>query len=855
MIELKNVYKTYKSKKSKNTKALDGVSVSFDDKGMTFILGKSGSGKSTLLNVLGGLDKYDDGDMLILGKSSKDFTQADFDSYRNTYVGFIFQEFNILEDYDVYENIILALQLQQKEINTSEIDELLDKLELTDLKKRKVNELSGGQKQRVAIARALIKNPKIILADEPTGNLDSKTGSQVMELLKEIAKEKLVVVVSHDEEYAEKYGDRIIEIKDGKIVNDSKEVKENNNLKSTYKTIKSHLPFKESFKLGIGSLKHKKFKLLFTIILMVATLGFLSCTDTLSSYNFSVAHSKLLAEKNEQFIQIEKKHIFNHDKDGSYIKSIIIPIDDDSIKKIQSQVNKENYDVYRYNDAYFGGRISELLRIQDDSMYYYDQNGVELVVASDISKILKESIIGRNATNDNEIVISNYVANLMIEKGVEVHETVISNEFKQSNIFEPKTYEDILNTNYNYYFGSSEKVKIVGIINYDLSTVTNEYNSNVLNKIFVAENFITNRRTEKLSSLSNFYETEMVVEGLTQASDDSMMNSNNSVAGLDHQIEYFDGTNWKTTSSLKDNEVILSIYMLNCNDNSYYEDLNNYTSNNNSFYMNYEDLTKRFIANYIKEKNVIGKNVDLKINYSNYDSKDLVQDYNNLTVIGVYYEDNNCNYYNDDSVCYYSTDANYFSSTIVEKYQQKKVEKFSILYPMTDKSDFKKISNLFPMESELTIKSTYSERMYSEKLVFDSLQKVAFYIGIVFLVFTIFLIINFMFNSINYRKKEIGVLRALGSRSRDVMKIFLWEGVCLALISGTIASILLVIVSDIMNSFVMGYLSSLLTTPFIVGIRQFVVIYLLVFTVTMISSILPILRISKMKPIDAILNK
>ena len=852
MIELKNVYKTYKSKKSKNTKALDGVSVSFDDKGMTFILGKSGSGKSTLLNVLGGLDKYDDGDMLILGKSSKDFTQADFDSYRNTYVGFIFQEFNILEDYDVYENIILALQLQQKEINKSEIDELLDRLELTDLKKRKVNELSGGQKQRVAIARALIKNPKIILADEPTGNLDSKTGSQVMELLKEIAKEKLVVVVSHDEEYAEKYGDRIIEIKDGKIVNDSKEVKENNNLKNTYKTIKSHLPFKESFKLGIGSLKHKKIKLLFTIILIVATLGFLSCTDTLSSYNFSVAHSKLLAEKNEQFIQIEKKHIFNNDKDDSYIKSMIIPIDDDSIKKIQSQVNKENYDVYRYNDAYSGGRISELLRIKDDSMYYYNSNGIELVVTSDISKILKESIIGRNATSDNEIVISNYVANLMIQKGVEVHETVTSNEFKKSNIFEPKTYEDILNTNYNYYFGSSEKVKIVGIINYDLSAVTNDYTSNVLNKIFVNENFITNRRTEKLSSLSSFYETEIVVEGLTQDSDDGMMNGNNSIAGLDHQIEYFDGTNWKTTSSLKENEVILSIYMLNCNDNSYYEDLNSYTSNNNSFYMNYEDLTKRFIANYIKEKNVIGKKVDLKINYSNYDSKDLVQDYNNLTVIGVYYEDNNCN---DNSTCYYSTDASYFSSTIVEKYQQKKVEKFSILYPMTDKSDFKKISNLFPMESELTIKSTYSEKMYSEKLVFDSLQKIAFYIGIVFLIFTIFLIINFMFNSISYRKKEIGVLRALGSRSRDVMKIFLWEGVCLALISGTIASILLVIVSNIMNSFVMSYLSGLLTTPFIVGIRQFVVIYLLVFNVTMISSILPILKISKMKPIDAILNK
>lgn len=182
---------------------------------MTFILGKSGSGKSTLLNIIGGLDKYDSGDMSILGKSSKDFTQADFDSYRNTYIGFVFQEFNILEDYDVYENVILALQLQQKEIDKNKVNILLEKLELKDLKHRKVNELSGGQKQRVAIARALIKNPKVILADEPTGNLDSTTGKQVMDLLKEISKEKLVIIVSHDKESANTYGDRIIEIKDG----------------------------------------------------------------------------------------------------------------------------------------------------------------------------------------------------------------------------------------------------------------------------------------------------------------------------------------------------------------------------------------------------------------------------------------------------------------------------------------------------------------------------------------------------------------------------------------------------------------------------------------------------------------
>ena len=165
MIELKNVVKKYKSKKGHTTTALNNISIKFDNKGMTFILGKSGSGKSTMLNVIGGLDKYDSGDIIILGKSTKNFRKADFDSYRNTYVGFVFQEFNILEDYNVYENIVLALQLQKKDIDKNKIDELLEKLELKNLKTRKVNELSGGQKQRVAIARALIKDPKIILAD------------------------------------------------------------------------------------------------------------------------------------------------------------------------------------------------------------------------------------------------------------------------------------------------------------------------------------------------------------------------------------------------------------------------------------------------------------------------------------------------------------------------------------------------------------------------------------------------------------------------------------------------------------------------------------------------------------------
>ena len=209
MIELKHVGKIYKSKKSSDTIALNDVSLQIPDKGLVFIVGRSGSGKSTLLNLLGGLDNLTSGEVLVSGKNISNFTDKEFDSYRNSYVGFVFQEFNILEQYNVYENIELALKLQEKESSKEEINKLLELLG--------IKELSGGQKQRVAIARALIKEPKIILADEPTGNLDKASSDQIFDILKEISLNQLVVVVSHDKEAAVKYGDRIIEIEDGKV--------------------------------------------------------------------------------------------------------------------------------------------------------------------------------------------------------------------------------------------------------------------------------------------------------------------------------------------------------------------------------------------------------------------------------------------------------------------------------------------------------------------------------------------------------------------------------------------------------------------------------------------------------------
>ena len=223
MLSVKNLVKTYRQGRSKNNvvTALNNVSIDFPDKGLVFLLGKSGSGKSTLLNAIGGLDAFDSGEIIIKGKSSATFSQSDFDSYRNTFIGFIFQEYNILENFSVAKNIALAMELQGKKATKDKVNAILEQVDLLQFAKRKPNQLSGGQKQRVAIARALIKSPEIIMADEPTGALDSATGKQVMETLKNLSKSKLVIIVSHDRDFAETYGDRIIELQDGKIISDT----------------------------------------------------------------------------------------------------------------------------------------------------------------------------------------------------------------------------------------------------------------------------------------------------------------------------------------------------------------------------------------------------------------------------------------------------------------------------------------------------------------------------------------------------------------------------------------------------------------------------------------------------------
>ena len=211
MLELVNIKKDYVS--GENTvHALKGINLKFRESDLVSVLGPSGCGKTTMLNVIGGLDGYDDGALIINGVSTKDYTERDWDSYRNHTIGFIFQSYNLISHQTVLENVELALTLSG--VNKTErryraID-ALKKVGLGDQLNKRPNQMSGGQMQRVAIARAIVNNPDIILADEPTGALDSETSVQVMDILREIAKERLVIMVTHNAELAEHYSTRII---------------------------------------------------------------------------------------------------------------------------------------------------------------------------------------------------------------------------------------------------------------------------------------------------------------------------------------------------------------------------------------------------------------------------------------------------------------------------------------------------------------------------------------------------------------------------------------------------------------------------------------------------------------------
>ncbi len=364
MLELKNITKDYISGDS-TVQALKGISIEFRKSEFVSILGQSGCGKTTLLNIIGGLDRYTSGDLVINGKSTKKFKDKDWDAYRNYSVGFVFQNYNLIPHQTVLSNVELALTISgvSREERKQRAIKALEDVGLKEQIHKKPNQLSGGQMQRVAIARALVNNPDIILADEPTGALDTKTSVQIMEILKEISKDKLIVMVTHNPELAEKYSTRIVKILDGVITDDSKPFTEEDREKekdAKAKDGRTAMKFFTALRLSLNNLMTKKGRTLLTSF--AGSIGIIGIAlilsisngvqnyinrveeDTLSSYPVTIDESTVdISSMMENLMGESQENAETHEDGKIYSRDIM----DDMISTLSSKVSNNNLEALK----------------------------------------------------------------------------------------------------------------------------------------------------------------------------------------------------------------------------------------------------------------------------------------------------------------------------------------------------------------------------------------------------------------------------------------------------------------------------------------------------------------------------
>ncbi len=369
MLKLENITKDYVSGDS-TVKALKGINIEFRKSEFVSILGQSGCGKTTLLNIIGGLDRYTSGDLIINGKSTKKFKDKDWDAYRNYSIGFIFQSYNLIPHQTVLSNVELALTISgvsRKERKQRAI-EVLKQVGLEEQIHKKPNQLSGGQMQRVAIARALVNNPDIILADEPTGALDTKTSVQIMEILKEISKDKLIIMVTHNPELAEKYSSRVIKILDGVITDDSKPVEKLEEKEETQaKSGRTSMKFFTALRLSLNNLMTKRGRTILTsfagsigiigiaLILAISTgvQNYINKVeeDTLSSYPITIEDSTIdMSSMMESMMGETEKDISNHEDGKIYsadimnelITTLSSKVNNNNLKELKTYIEKDN---------------------------------------------------------------------------------------------------------------------------------------------------------------------------------------------------------------------------------------------------------------------------------------------------------------------------------------------------------------------------------------------------------------------------------------------------------------------------------------------------------------------------------
>lgn len=408
MIELQNVNKYYRSN-AEVVHAIKDLSFKLPDQGLVFIIGPSGGGKSTLLNMLGGLDSPDSGKILIENTDISKFSKKQLNMYLNSYLGFVFQEYNILKDLTLSENISLSLELQgiSRSERKKRVEKIIKDVELDGLNNRKINELSGGQKQRIAIARALIKDPSVIIADEPTGNLDSETSENIFKLFKKLSQDRLIVIVTHDAESAFHYGDRVIEIVDGEKISDTNpSLTHSENKPLNLKKVRT--PLSSSIKLSLKSMSKKRFRFLFMALICGISLAFLSFSIELKGDKLRQnIYTSILNEANYATIG-ERKDLPQELIDNDYYnKYYSINLGPDEYANIKSKLPDAN--IHRYSNVEIN-----IARENVESINWFYPGTINSVIMFDPSNNY-DLLYGRYPNPDaKEMLITDYQAEALM---------------------------------------------------------------------------------------------------------------------------------------------------------------------------------------------------------------------------------------------------------------------------------------------------------------------------------------------------------------------------------------------------------------------------------------------------------
>ena len=934
MLETRNLCKIYKPRRGVPVRALDDVSLTLPERGMVFLLGKSGSGKSTLLNLLGGLDRYDSGDIIIRGVSSKDFKQQDFDTYRNTYVGFIFQEYNVLEEFSVGANIALAIELQGRRATDEEINHILHEVDLDGYGSRKPNELSGGQKQRVAIARALIKNPDIIMADEPTGALDSTTGRAVLDTLKRLSADKLVLVVSHDREFAETYGDRIIELADGKVISDMEYREEDRSVEqpteqglrfgenaieipltyrlteedrlainryleevaagdvslrpvangqpqksgrvarptdiskiekedgSTFRRIKSKLPLRSAFKIGAGALRHKKFRLAVTIFLSCVAFILFGLADTFGAYNHIKTCSRSLVDSGITYASLDKKVLVGDDY-YRYTK-----LSDADIATLREQTGLAFHGVLDFYGDYYGyGSGGSFYNHYDATVEALKPNGYINLFSSYLSGLTEmddaglselgyDLVAGRLPDGEkDEIAISTFVLETFLRGGYRVvyadgsaEDTYTSIESAEDMIGKTLYLNGVTYTVTGIYDCGLDLSRYMDLQTTDMETLDaadyllfqakySEFSSardySYASVALVGRGYVARFRADQKKNgipmreygnfsiykeIDSFYHYESAERVLMM----SMI--------ADYDVIWLDGEK----QTLGERELLISSDMLP----SFFPDGAAVTTP--------EDLSE-----YVVRLKQEGRHEDLGLQTVWYDSYEDVLIEEGWRVVGVV--DNTTR----EGVI---KDSFFVSDDLYGRVSEKtndEIYSFAVAPMPEDAGDIKRLVEfcysedadvIYPMNNPVTFELDALDEML------DVISKVFVWVGVFFALFASLMLANFIGTSVAYKKQEIGILRAIGSRSNDVFRIFFSEAFVIAMINFTLAAVGTGVVTALINRAVRNEVG-LLITVLNFGIRQIALLVLISIAVAAISSFLPVRRIAAKRPIDAIRNR